>query len=96
MGVKLLEPFTREIIGGKEPDEHQAKFLYLPLSTLRNCTNIESIVTDDYIMLHAKQPIRREIDKAIEKCHQQMGQLNKWKHWKLSKLKFRLPQSDTE
>lgn len=96
MATKLLEPFTREIVGGKEPNDQQRNFLFLPLPILRDFTNIESIVTDDYIMKYAKQPTKREIDETIEKRHLQMGQLNKWKHWKLSKLKFCLPHIGTE
>lgn len=96
MATKLLEPFIREIVGGKEPNDHQKSFLYLPLPILRTFTNIESIVMDEYITLHAKQPAKRQIDETIEKRHQQMGQLNKWRHWNLSKLEFRLPNTDTD
>lgn len=96
MAKKLLEPFTRELSGDKEPDDQQRKFLYLPLPILRKFTNIESIITEEYIMKHAKQPTKREIEQLIEKCHQQMGQLNKWKQLKLTKLDFRAPHSHTE
>lgn len=96
MAMKTLEPFTRESSGGKDPTDHQRKFLYLPLPILRDFTNIKEIATDEYIMKNAKQPTERELEQSIEKYHEQMGQLNKWKHLKLSKLDFDLPHSDTE
>lgn len=96
MAEKFLEPFIRELKGDKDPNDHQRKFLYLPLPIFRDFTNIKSIATDEYISKNAKQPTKREIDESIEKYHQQMGQLNRWKHLKLSKLDFCLPYSDTE
>lgn len=95
MVEKLLEPFSRQLNEGQEPTDHQRKFLYLPLSMLRDFTNIESIVTDTYIANYAKLPSKTEVEKTIEKYHQQLGQLNKWKHWKLSKLEFRSSHTNT-
>lgn len=89
----LLEPFCRNLTEDQEPDYHQQMFLYLPLSILRNFTNIESIIADDYTKNKAKQPTKREIEQTIAKYHQQMVQLNKWKKWGLDKLEFRLTHS---
>lgn len=91
---KLLEPFIRNLNQDQEPDDHQKMFLYLPLSVLRDFTNIESIITDDFIQRKAKQPTKREIEKALDNHHQQMHKLHKWKHWSLDKLAFRLPHSN--
>lgn len=89
---KLLEPFFREQHEGDEPSDHQRRFLYLPLSILRDFTNIELIIKDDFIKKKARLPTKTEMEKTIVKYHQQMGQLNKWKNWKLNKLEFRLTQ----
>lgn len=91
---KLLEPFYRKLNDDQEPNDHQRMFLYLPLPILRDFTNIESLIIDDFVMKKAKQPTQAEIEKTIDKYHQQMGQLKKWKNWELHKLEFRLAPSN--
>lgn len=95
MAIKLLEPFSRKLTEGPEPNDHQQHFLYLPLPILRDFTNIESLITDDFIMKKAKQPTKTETEQIIERYHQQMGQLTKWKQWKLHKLEFKVSHSNT-
>lgn len=86
MSRQLIEPFRRNFNG--MPSDHQVKFLYLPLAIFRDYTNIRSIVTC-YQKRPDGKPLKEiEIKQKIQKIHQQLDQLDKWKDWHLGELYF--------
>lgn len=96
MPKKSLQPYKRVLYGENKPSDHQRTFLYLPLETFRDYTNIRSII-QKYHGRTDKKPLKEiEIKQKIKKYHSELGNLNKWNDWHLDKLDFIWPEDGGE
>lgn len=93
MSKRRLEPFHRTL-DEHWIEEHQRKFLSLPLPIFRDFTNIRSIIIEHNIAKNGKPLKEIEIKHKIEKCHKQMTKLRKWKVLHLDELDFIWPDSE--
>lgn len=95
--IRMAKTSTESIKCGKrsfEPDDFRRMFKYLPINVLRRYTNIEQLIIAEYMKKHKKPPPGIHINKAIEKYHKQLTELDDWKGTILAKLNFNWPSGE--
>lgn len=77
-----------------EPADFRRLFKYLPMNVLRRYTNIEQLIIAEYKKKHKKPPPGIHINKAIEKYHKEISELDDWNASILGKLDFNWSSKD--